>query len=315
MLRMGFNRQDIHDSLTQQRFNNLTATYLLLGRRRHGSYPPLPGLPGTGTGIYQNATLSSLPASAQTHSHHHQHQHTHLNSHPHTHVHLHSHQHPHPQQQQHSHENQISHHAHICQLHQSTKSQQNQHQQPTPPGFSGPLLSDLSTTGKLTDSGQQPHHFPHPVPGLAGVQHHQQQPNHLPSQQHNQQPATNGEITGVAQSNSMARRGLGTGSTLSSSSSSCSAGAAATPGNVSSSCSTATDATQPPISSSSTSASSSSAAPSSQATASFTEACARLEHLRLRGEVVPGSGGQAQPSHRFTRPGTEPSANGEFRLC
>lgn len=42
MLRMGFSRSDIHESLTKQRFNNLTATYLLLGRRLNKSPPGWP---------------------------------------------------------------------------------------------------------------------------------------------------------------------------------------------------------------------------------------------------------------------------------
>ncbi|VDN13799.1 unnamed protein product, partial [Dibothriocephalus latus] len=34
MMQLGFSRTDIHDSLTKQLFNNITATYILLGHRR-----------------------------------------------------------------------------------------------------------------------------------------------------------------------------------------------------------------------------------------------------------------------------------------
>ena len=43
---MGFSRSDIHDSLTKQRFNNITATYILLGQRRQKSLPWPPTLSG-----------------------------------------------------------------------------------------------------------------------------------------------------------------------------------------------------------------------------------------------------------------------------
>ncbi|KAL3317799.1 hypothetical protein Ciccas_003539 [Cichlidogyrus casuarinus] len=36
MEKLGFTRQDIEESLNQQLFNNVTATYLLLGRRKPG---------------------------------------------------------------------------------------------------------------------------------------------------------------------------------------------------------------------------------------------------------------------------------------
>ncbi|VDL53296.1 unnamed protein product [Hymenolepis diminuta] len=46
MVNMGFSRSDIHDSLTKQRFNNITATYILLGQRRQKSLPWPPTLSG-----------------------------------------------------------------------------------------------------------------------------------------------------------------------------------------------------------------------------------------------------------------------------
>lgn len=46
MVQMGFSRSDIHDSLTKQRFNNITATYILLGQRRQKSLPWPPTLSG-----------------------------------------------------------------------------------------------------------------------------------------------------------------------------------------------------------------------------------------------------------------------------
>ncbi|CAH8664458.1 unnamed protein product [Heterobilharzia americana] len=49
MMRMGFKREDIHDSLTQQRFNNITATYLLLARYDPRVHGRLRGLPSTST--------------------------------------------------------------------------------------------------------------------------------------------------------------------------------------------------------------------------------------------------------------------------
>lgn len=49
MIRMGFKREDIHDSLTQQRFNNITATYLLLARYDPRVHGRLRGLPSTST--------------------------------------------------------------------------------------------------------------------------------------------------------------------------------------------------------------------------------------------------------------------------
>ncbi|CAH8587993.1 unnamed protein product [Schistosoma turkestanicum] len=49
MIRMGFKREDIHDSLTQQRFNNITATYLLLARYDSRVHGRLRGLPSTST--------------------------------------------------------------------------------------------------------------------------------------------------------------------------------------------------------------------------------------------------------------------------
>ncbi|KAK4474864.1 hypothetical protein MN116_001977, partial [Schistosoma mekongi] len=49
MIRMGFKREEIHDSLTQQRFNNITATYLLLARYDPRVHGRLRGLPSTST--------------------------------------------------------------------------------------------------------------------------------------------------------------------------------------------------------------------------------------------------------------------------
>lgn len=46
MIQMGFSRSDIHDSLTKQRFNNITATYILLGQRKQKSLPWPPTLSG-----------------------------------------------------------------------------------------------------------------------------------------------------------------------------------------------------------------------------------------------------------------------------
>ncbi|VDL98511.1 unnamed protein product [Schistocephalus solidus] len=47
MMQLGFSRSDIHDSLTKQLFNNITATYILLGHRRQktGSLGLPPGAP------------------------------------------------------------------------------------------------------------------------------------------------------------------------------------------------------------------------------------------------------------------------------
>lgn len=46
MERLGFSAKDIHDALTQQRFNNITATYILLSQHNaqvHGNIPNLVG--------------------------------------------------------------------------------------------------------------------------------------------------------------------------------------------------------------------------------------------------------------------------------
>lgn len=57
---MGFSRSDIHDSLTKQRFNNITATYILLGQRKRKSLP----WPPTLSGVMQPRNLpSDMPAA------------------------------------------------------------------------------------------------------------------------------------------------------------------------------------------------------------------------------------------------------------
>ncbi|KAL5968211.1 Serine/threonine-protein kinase MARK2 [Taenia solium] len=60
MVQMGFSRSDIHDSLTKQRFNNITATYILLGQRKRKSLP----WPPTLAGVMQPRNLpSDMPAA------------------------------------------------------------------------------------------------------------------------------------------------------------------------------------------------------------------------------------------------------------
>ncbi|VDM18109.1 unnamed protein product [Hydatigera taeniaeformis] len=60
MVQMGFSRSDIHDSLTKQRFNNITATYILLGQRKRKSLP----WPPTLSGVMQPRNLpSDMPTS------------------------------------------------------------------------------------------------------------------------------------------------------------------------------------------------------------------------------------------------------------
>ncbi|CDS37047.1 serine:threonine protein kinase MARK2 [Echinococcus multilocularis] len=55
MVQMGFSRSDIHDSLMKQRFNNITATYILLGQRKRKSLP----WPPTLSGVIQPRSLPS----------------------------------------------------------------------------------------------------------------------------------------------------------------------------------------------------------------------------------------------------------------
>ncbi|CAH8644684.1 unnamed protein product [Heterobilharzia americana] len=80
MMRMGFKREDIHDSLTQQRFNNITATYLLLARYDPRVHGRLRGLPSTSTTSLKSdnqsirsrqtpETQSSTPNTSRTHFH------------------------------------------------------------------------------------------------------------------------------------------------------------------------------------------------------------------------------------------------------
>nr|CDS18998.1 serine:threonine protein kinase MARK2 [Echinococcus granulosus] len=60
MVQMGFSRSDIHDSLMKQRFNNITATYILLGQRKRKSLP----WPPTLSGVMQPRSLpSDMPMS------------------------------------------------------------------------------------------------------------------------------------------------------------------------------------------------------------------------------------------------------------
>ncbi|VDD82010.1 unnamed protein product [Mesocestoides corti] len=61
MVQMGFSRSDIHDSLTKQRFNNITATYILLGQRRQKSLPWPPTLTGSSV-VPQRSLSSEVPA-------------------------------------------------------------------------------------------------------------------------------------------------------------------------------------------------------------------------------------------------------------
>nr|CAH8870366.1 unnamed protein product [Trichobilharzia regenti] len=78
MMRMGFKREDIHDSLTQQRFNNITATYLLLARYDPRVHGRLRGLPSTSTTSLKSdnpsarsrqtpETQSNTPNTSRTH--------------------------------------------------------------------------------------------------------------------------------------------------------------------------------------------------------------------------------------------------------
>nr|CDS25677.1 serine:threonine protein kinase MARK2 [Hymenolepis microstoma] len=64
MVNMGFSRSDIHDSLTKQRFNNITATYILLGQRRQKSLP----WPQTLSGAIQPRSLSSEASTSNGNS-------------------------------------------------------------------------------------------------------------------------------------------------------------------------------------------------------------------------------------------------------
>lgn len=69
MVQMGFSRSDIHDSLTKQRFNNITATYILLNQRRQKSLPWAPTLGGSlGVGVGtqpggQRSLSSEMPSN------------------------------------------------------------------------------------------------------------------------------------------------------------------------------------------------------------------------------------------------------------